>query len=466
MSRARITTWTLLLAAGFALAAPRPAAAQDLTPIPKKPDLQPLRDQLEQPRRGGMTAADLKKVRESSAGFAKFIADVLAHPLLWKSAQEFKPDLPPTFPYPSLEGQNGMFRDLDRFLLEPVIGGTKVGPDQADYIREFGRAFDAALKDLIETHPERIVRINACRVLAHVARAGAPAHYETLTALLTNPNTTADLRYHLFQAAGALLGAADPTEIKLRKHSGDPKAVGALVRALQACVTDPALLLPGFKAEEATADQFVVVAFVRRQAIRALGHVKFAALPGPDGKTPIFPAHTLVCVLLANPALVPTPGPAEAAEAVLGLCHMRPPAKGFNADVAVEAIAAGLNTFATPRAANVNDRSLPWRAYSLRLAEALRAWRPMFDPDWEPAAPAKFDASRVPPEFEELYKDVVPKVLAPIEKVDSAGKADSTAEVKVVELRERVKALRSSPKRSKTLFDGFPETSVEFAPSK
>jgi hypothetical protein len=463
----RNTILRVVVASGFALAAPRGATAQDA--VPRKPDaaFKTVREYYEQPQ--AIPANELKPAQEAFAAFAKYFADSLTHPALWRASQDVKVEVPQGL-FPSLDGDRGMLRELDRFLLKPVTGG-EIGPTKADYVRELGAALDAALKPLI-AHPEPIVRVNACRVLAHVARSGAPAHYETITTLLADPKTATELKHYLLQAAGAVLSAADPTEIKVRKHSGTPKAVGALVKALEGCVTDPAMLIPDFKADAVTNDQLVVLAFVRRQAVKALGQVKFATLPGPDGKTPIYPAYTLARVALGDPALLPASRPgeaaAEAAEAVIGLCNMQPPAKGFNAPLAVEAISAGLNTFATPRATNVNDRSLPWRSYSLRIAEGLRNLRLMFNPEFDPLQPSKkFDDALIPAPFEELYKEVLPKVLAPIEKVDAGGKPDSTATVEVEKvLRERLKAFRADPNRSKTLFEGAPATSLESALSK
>jgi hypothetical protein len=462
---ARITFLTLLLAGGFALTTPSTANAQD--PIPKKPDLQLVRNYLENPVRNvGIPKNELKQAQAAFNAFAKYIADVIAHPAMWKATQDFKPEVPVNFPYPSLEGPVGLFRELDRFVLEPVTGGTKVGGDHADYIRELGLALDTALKNLIETHPEQIVKINACRTLAHVARSGAPAHYETLAKLIADPKTPTHVKYYAFQAAAALLAAGDAADIKIRKHSGEPNAVGALVKALQDCVTDPALILPGFQADTATADQLAVLGFVRRQAVKALAQVKFATLPGPDGKTPIYPAFTLVRVALKDPALVPAPGPAECAETVIGLCNMQPPAKGYNADIAIEAVANALYTWAAPRAANPGDRTLPWRTYSLRLAEALRGWRPLFDPGFDVLQPNKFDPTHVPKALEEMYKEVVPKVLAQIDKVTFEGKPDTTVTVEADLLRQRARAMRDNPNRKKTLFEGVPETSVEFKQPK
>jgi hypothetical protein len=465
MSRSLV--WTLLIAAGFALVAPRQASAQE--PIPTRPrgDISALTLYREQGSKA--PAAEIKKAREMLKSFAQYYSDVIAHPLLWKSPQDIRAEIPPQFPFNALDGEKGVFKDMDRLLLVPEVNG-KFTAEQADYVRDLGAELDKALSNLIQTNQEKVVRINACRALAHVARTGAPAHYETITPLVASPDTPPELKQYALQAAGALLSAIDATEPKVRKHSGDAKAVGALVKALEDCVNTPGLLVPGFKADTATGDQFVVVAFMRRQAVRALGNAKFATLPGPDGLAPLFPAYTLARVALGDETFVPLPGPAEAAEAVIGLCNMQPPPpKGakYNADVAVEAVVAGLYRFAAPRATNPGDRTLPWRHYSIRLAEALRAWRGLFDPDFDPTQPNGYNAALVPPALADLYKEVLPKVLAPIERVDANGKPDATARVEVeTVLRDRLRTMRASPNRSKTLFTGVPGTNVEFALAK
>jgi hypothetical protein len=423
----------------------------------------------------GITKEELPKVKEACKAVAKYYADVIQHPAVWKASQDFKINAPGV-QIPTIEGPNGILHDLDRILLDPVIGGTKVGADQADYIRELGLALDEALKPLIESHPERIVRINAARVLAHVARTGAPAHFTTLTNLIGNANTPTEVKYYLFNAAGAALAAGDPYDIKVRKHANDPKLIGALIKALDTCVTTPSQLLTGLpaKADEITPDQLAVIGLVRRQAVRALANVKFASYPDSAGKM-IYPAHTLVRVALSDPAFNPPPGPAEVAEAAIGICNMAPVAeqlkggvalvKGYNADVAVEAILTAMVNFAGPRAANQYDRSLAWRSYATRLAEAMRNWRPLFDPDYEITQPNKFEPKLVPPSVEEMYKFVVPNILAKMDKVDNSGKPDIGATVNIQGLRERLDAMTKRPNRKTELFQGVPQTSIDFPPA-
>jgi hypothetical protein len=477
MSLARVTAWTLLVACGFALTTP---TATGQNPLPKKNSeatrlVTYYRDDVP---RGGIPKEDLKKVREQFKSFAKYYADVVAHPDVWKWSQDPKVLKLGEVPPPRLEGPDGILHDIDRFLIEPGVTRTN-NVEPADYIREVGAAFDAVLKELIETHQEPIVQINAARVLAHVARTGAPAHFTTVTTLLSNANTPTGVKYYLLHAAAALLAAPDVYEPKVRRHAAKAEVIGALVKAVDDCITNPSMIVPGValdRPETLTTDQLAVVGFVRRQAVRALGQVKFVTVPGPDGKTPLYPAYTLVRIAMSDPALVPAPGPAEAAEAAIGICNMAPMVeqlkggfkqiKEYNSDVAVEAVMNGLATFAKPRAGNPADNTLPWRRYSARFAEALRNWRPLFDPDFEPSAPTKFDAKLVPPGVEELNRDFVPIILAPMDKVDFAGKADVGARVEIDRLQQRITQMRTRPKRNTLLFAGVPQTTVDFPPPK
>jgi hypothetical protein len=460
---------TLGFAVGFAVLVPAAWSQPDDAKFPVWPSA--VANDLRQNQKGrlqGIPEAEIPAVRSKFKTMAEYFAAIVAHPATWKTSQDLKAKAPNDGRM-ALEGDNGVFAELDRFLLEPVLGSNRVGRDQTVYIHEFGAALDAAFSALF-THDEQIVRINAARVYAHFARTGAPAHYPTITKVLANPEAPTELKYYLFQAAAALLAAPDVTELETRKHSGSPEAVGALVKALMDCVTNPAMLLPGFKPESATAEQLAVVGMVRRQAVRALAQVKFVKIPGPDGKTPIYPVYPLVRVAMSDPNLLPAPTPAEVAEAAIGIMNMAPieyrvnrfvKVNEYNVDVAVEAITQALITFATPRAANSNDRSIPWRNYALRLAEAMFKWRTLFTTDYDPKQPYKFDPAAIPPLFKELYDEAIPKVLARIEKVDSMGRP-GVEPVEVGVLRNLLKKMQANPQRKTVLIEGLPETTILF----
>jgi hypothetical protein len=331
------------------------------------------------------------------------------------------------------------------------------------------------------TNPEPIVRLNAMRVLAVACKSGAAAHYPTVTALLKNANTPTQIKYYALQAAGNLLAAYDVNEYKIRKHSHGPKEVGELVAAVQECVVNPNAIvagIPGGKIADATPEQINVTSFVRRQAIRALAEVRSVSLPGPDGQM-LYPAYTLARVCLSDASLGIPSTPADCAEAIIGLCNMAPvymgnQVKNFNPDAAVEAIATGLLTFAKLRAGNPADRSLPWRGYSARLGYALRAWKPLFDPTFDPTAsdpnnpdkPGTYTDRDVPASVNELIKRTQIDILGPIDKVGLDGKPDLTATVDLEDLRRFLSQLHASPKRDPLLFRGVLATTIVVAGMK
>lgn len=449
----------------------------------------------------GISPKELDEVRPRLLEFAKYFADLVSHPLVYRAAQQ-DPSLPVNSYGRALDKNNRQIPTLDeiiglqeygRFLPEPnpaVRAATdtslpRVTSDHADFIRELGAAFDTVLKPLIQGHPDRAVRINAMRLYATVCRTGAAPLWPTVTELLTSENTPTEIKHYALQAAANLLSAYDPYDYTSRRHrvsrdireprSEADREVGALVVAVMACVADPNALLTGANAirekklENMTPEQVEVVRFVRKQAIRALGQVRFLTLPGPDGQ-PIYPCMTLIRVCTSNPALdyqptiLPVPTPAECGEAVLGLMNMAPlanrlPLKGFNPETLVEALTAGLITTISPRA-EATDRSLPWRGYAARLAEGIRNWRPLFDPVFDPANPGTYAPERVPPVVNDFISRVQVNVIAPLERLDATGKSDLNVRLDSGPLVAYLRSLRDNPKRTGLLISGVPQTAL------
>ena len=473
MTLLRLLAWSALAVA--ALPAGQ-AAAQDPTKLPQTPRTNAITEF----RDGrGIDKTQLKAAQTDFANFAKYYADLVSHPLIHKAAQD--PGLKQDANGREIPNVDSMIKDLGRFLLDPNPAvrtssddpRPKVRDWNADYIRELGAAFNAALKPLVETHPERVVRVNAARLYAAVCTTGANAHWPTVTAWVANPNTPTEIKYYALQAAANLLDAYDVFDYRSRRHaftveprSAANKQIGELVAAVQACVTNPNAVVPlaDGKVENATTDQLQVVGFVRRQAIKTLGRCRFVTLPGPTG-APIYPAHTLARVCVSDPALVPAPGPADCGEAVIGLCNMAPvvngtPVKGYNGDAVAEAVAAGIITFAGPRASNPLDRSLPWRGYAMWMNDAFRNWRPLFDPLYDPSFATKFEAQLTPKPVADIVARVQTSILAPMDKVDASGKPDLAARVDIEGMKAFLKQLQSNPKRSNELITGVPATAL------
>jgi hypothetical protein len=425
----RPLSWTFLAAAGFALAV-APAAGRQ----PAKDDL-PARprnagDIVNVYRPGGIPPGEMAKAKETFAAYARYVAELVATPRIYTNAQEFRPET--TKGGGQIPNVNEIVGDrglIDLTILTPEPG-SKVGPENADYIRELGKAYDEALQRL-PTFGEPIVAVNGARALAAACKSGAAAHYPTVTALLANENVRPEVKHHLFQAAGNLLAAYDLNDYRSRKHSAEPAAVGALVAALQKAVENPAAILPlppGADGKPAAVpdDQAAVLRFIRREAIRALGQCRFAEFSPSKGQT-LYPSFTLARVAMSDPALGVPPGPAEVAEAVIGLCNMNPP-RALNAEqyayAMADAVASGLITFAAPKAANAADKSLPWRGTAARLLDALRLWQGLYDANFNPAAPTAYAQDQVPAVVKAVAAEAERRVLGPMEaggRIDLEG---------------------------------------------
>jgi hypothetical protein len=419
----------LLAAAGFALvSAPAPVAARQpgKDDIPKPPAN--YREVSAFKTAQGIPKGELNKAKEAFAAFAKYYAEYVSHPKVYTTPQEFRGELPGSPGVP--QTLDYFITEINRHILVPLPGSSVSADNNADYIRELGAALDAALKDVIEKHGDRIVRINATRLLAAACRSGATAHYPTVTSLLTNANTPPEVKYYLFQAAGNLLAAYDMNDYRSRKHSNGPKEVSDLIAALQAAVTKPEAILPQPAAggnnqlQTIPPDQIEVLRFIRRQAVHALGQVRFAEqVPGGPA---LYPAFTLARVAVSDPALAAPPTPAEIADAITGICHMSCPRGPGVADqygyAMADVLTTGVATFAVPRAASSGDKSLPWKGTAARLSDSLKAWRAAFDANYDPARPTVVDASTVPKVVTDVIAEIDRRVLLPMAGTD--GKID------------------------------------------
>jgi len=446
MPSIRSISWTLLAAGGFALvlSANRTAAQPGKDELPKPPpNVFAFKDN---------AGTDLKKAKDAFAAYAKYNAEYIAHPRVYSTPQEFVPPKGP--PVLSTEA---LINDMSRSILVPLPDSKPlIGPDNADYIRELGTALDTELKTVIERSSVPVVRLNATRMLAAACRSGAQIHYGTVTGLITNPNTPPDVKFYAFQAAGNLLAAYDLNDYQSRKHSNKPKEVSDLIAALQNAITKPGAIIPAPPAGGTLApEQVDVLTFIRRQAIRALGQARFSEkIPGGPEQ---YPGFTLAQVATSDPAISPAPTETEVAEAVIGLCNMAPPSKSAEKEpyafAMADAVATGITTFATRRAAAPLDKTLAWRSYGARMSDALKGWKPLFDPAFDPKKPTTFSAASVPKPIEDLATDAENRVLRPMYE------ANGTVEVNMLK-QFRDNSLRGDKKWTLSPFVSNPKLTL------
>jgi hypothetical protein len=426
-------------------------------------------------KNNGIAPAKLLEAKGRLAAFAKYNAAVVSYQKRYVALQD------PTVPVPdykALDGPNGILAELEQRVLVPTPSTKLVDRvAQFNYVRELGEALDPALKELILKHPERIVRVNATRMLAIACKSGAWSHYATVTALLTDPQVPAEVKYYALQAAGNLLAAYDvdayiPSKggYDNRKHSfrkgdlteggkQDPdlepdRPIGQLVAALEKAVLEPASLLgvvaKDDKPAEIPDDLKPVAAFFRRQAVRSLAQVRFPIVPGPKNTT-LYPIRTLARVALTDPSLeiksrvqikgdngkpietemVWSPRADEIADAVIGVCNLEPPAGQGERDVyapgAAEVIASGVLSYGAGYTASPQDKAVPWRGGAARLIEAISRWRVRFhptlsltpivlnNPDFDPDKDPRLASGKdFPPAVQAVYDQSRRLVLEPI----------------------------------------------------
>src|SRR5262249_54190521 len=309
-------------------------------------------------------------------------------------------------------------------------------------------ALDDALKDVILKHPDRIVKVNATRMLAIACKSGAHAHYPTVTALITQPEIQVngvmvpippEVKYYALQAAGNLLAAHNLASYNAiqgayldRNHSIDVGPIAALVLALQNAVLDPGSLIdippkmPGVPREIPPAQKPLPPCFPR-QAIRALAQVRFAMVPAPN-KQFLSPSQVLARVAVSDPALVAAPRPDEVAEAIIGICNMDPPDrtadKAQYGAGAAEVIATGILTFRGDSVPNPPRQAVPGRGSATRVLDAVSRWRARLDgavkvqvlniPSFDPDRAGAFNPDAVPPQVIAVFDRSRKLILDPI----------------------------------------------------
>jgi len=296
--------------------------------------------------------------------------------------------------------------DLDKYVLKPGYN-TKLNFDQYDFLAEIGAAYDATLKELFALNAPVHVKVNTARMLALVARSGAPAHAKMITELIANPDTPPELLTYALQAARNLLEAYDPRlagGLNFGNHTIKDAELVKLIQALEAVINrqkpygviapakaPPAAVgivkeelkkeakpavkkdLPGKtggKLDAALApapfddEQAAVIRFLRRQAIRALAQVRVPTVVDAKSNTSARPLFTLCRIAVNDGPFAPALGPEEYADAVLGLMSLHS-IRNVDVDVVANCMAQGAYNFANRKGAS--STTIPWKLYGVKF---------------------------------------------------------------------------------------------------
>ena len=338
---------------------------------------------------------------------------------------------------------DGVMTEINRYVLVPRAS-EQFPYLQIEYIQEFGKATDAAIRDVLKkagNDPKAaIVRVNAGRALASVCRSGAAAHVPLLVELIKSETTPPELQFWALKAAENLIGAMDIVKAKEGRtelHALKDQELALIVNAIDGAIaryskyamppapaTPPAPQTPppattppsppaggnpppkppmggavapapptgnqpvGGRMEAAITPRPYdpdVAFYLRKQAVRAIAKCRKVHLSDANN-TLARPGVILARFAVGDPSVVPVAQPHEYAEAAMGLASMVPDNK-VNIDVLLDATAAAVSGFGAWKVTGFDQaeaKVVLWKKTATAIAGALATFKTM--PDKSPAA--------------------------------------------------------------------------------
>lgn len=219
--------------------------------------------------------------------------------------------------------------DFSRLIQEairedlPIRNNRKINDGYIEFGREMGNALVQELEPALKS-PKPVVRINSARLLSIVASMGCAKSAELALKVLEDPQENDAVKFWclrtLTEAFEFVPDAAVPElsifQLKDRNNKDERELERKCIVFLCNYITTPRDVNNKIDEEQNA------MRYVRREAIRALGHVRTHRLKF-QGQVLAHPG--LVLLKVANEdGLVPTPGPKERAEAITGFCRLFP----------------------------------------------------------------------------------------------------------------------------------------------
>ena len=323
---------------------------------------------------------------------------------------------------------DGVMTEINRYVLVPKPS-EKSPYFQVEYIQEFGKATDAAIRDVLKkagNDPKAaIVRVNAGRALASVCRSGATAHVPLLIDLIKDDSTPTELQFWALKAAENLIDASDiirAVDGRPEFHALKDMDLARLVNVLESAITryslaaappgapapppappppkgpppaggaksppvPPSVPPAGGKIETTIRSKYEpdVALYMRKQAVRAISKCRKVHVSDAT-KTLARPGVVLAKFAVGDPAVIPPAQPYECADAAVGLARMIPDGK-VNLDVYLDAVAAAIANFGAWKVTGFDSNEAKvvlWKKNATALQTALVALKGL--PEKSPAA--------------------------------------------------------------------------------
>jgi hypothetical protein len=252
---------------------------------------------------------------------------------------------------------------------------------QLEFAQAFGKALAEEILYVYDNTDDRLVRINAARMLATIGRLPYAALADQYLKMIRDNAYPMEVKRYAFEGLRNLLAVPDATYPNQHFIKSNPK-LAEIAKELEKYIN--------FKcAPNLPPDQAKVIQFIRREAVRALAQFKVAVVRQQD-EALAKPIMTLLRVATNDqytpPAEHALPGygfdPLERVDAVIGICSMAPD-KGLNLDTVVWLVndaMINLSDFQGKERADFqkdprNKPLVPWRWTGARLGDALIAWK-------------------------------------------------------------------------------------------
>lgn len=318
-------------------------------------------------------------------------------------------------PYP----MHKIIQQAGEFILESPYPPRAFDEKQVAYVAAVGKAFMPPLRSVLIPEKDKplkydaMVRMNAARMLAVVGKSGHPEVAALALDILSNPKEFDAVKFYALQALKNVFAACDPTNADKSTFTDadlEKRAIKALIDFVQRPLNIP---------KDSPAEEIEAFHYVRREAIRALGNVRYSVIR-KDKTIEMAPAVVLLRYAVGAPALQPAPNLSERAEALIGYLQLAPDREqqmdfaGFYVGIAVRQIVADFNSrkeipaiakdgdekveaIATPKQADYYT----WRLTATKLVEVLKTWKT----NWQVNSP------RPTPEVDKIMTEVTQQAI-------------------------------------------------------
>ncbi|MEZ6140353.1 MAG: hypothetical protein R3B84_07260 [Zavarzinella sp.] len=345
------------------------------------------------------------------------------------------------------QDMNTLMADVDRYCRIIALsqdGKSYYNDAHAQYALYLGEALKTEIELVLKEATRPIESINAVRMLSLACvKMPATGVADLLIKIINDKDASLANQLYAFDGVANLLSHSDFTE-PTKHYLFNGEKLGEMATALHNFVVMPRQ----FKNTE----EVQVLAYVRRNAVRALGTFKDSVIRNNRKEIIARPAWTLMHFLATSPQLMPAPTPHERFEAAIGLASMT---IDQTLNVELSAYWVYTNVVFLARVANDDSNraaksgapvSLPWKIYAARLNTALQIWQ---------QSAKKLPAARNPDSITRPAKDVTANILEALEKSGAGANVNATGITAV---------LQASPYAATAglMFSDLPSSTVPF----